>query len=250
MENSGATNSHFMCRIHKASQVQTKQFDLVSEHVSGLLHCALSMRGGGNRNTLRKMLFGIIQDKLVIHVGEPPEQYVSHRKAIFDLFLSTPLNEHGKAPLQRAACQRAVLSHFFAGDLQNEAVVEYWAPEPMSRQRVLRLYETVAIPMLLPSVCPIFPRSRWIGGELSVNFAGLLSSIHGLLTPLLLKWGAPTGLPQPVGPGATSLQTYLPGWQFVAASTSTPASDSMGDFELPNAGLDGAPATEYDPVIL
>ena len=44
------------------------------------------------------------------------------------------------------------------------------------------MYQQLAIPCLLPSVCPVFPRSRWVGGELSISWAGLLASLHGLLS--------------------------------------------------------------------
>ena len=67
----GTVNRHFVCRIHKASQIQTKQFSLVENHVSGLLHCALSMRGGGVRKTLQRMLFDVIRERLVIRLGQP-----------------------------------------------------------------------------------------------------------------------------------------------------------------------------------
>ena len=234
------TYAHFLCRIHKASQIQTKQFDLVAHHVSGLLHTALSMRGGGNRRTLRKLLLEIIEDRLNVYIGEPPEQHRAHREAIFELFLDADasLNEHCKVPAQRREVQKCVLGHFFSGDLQNEDVVEYYASKPMTKSEILKMYERVAIPMLLPTVCPVFARSRWIGGELSIDFAGLLSSIHGLLKPLLQKWGASSGL-QPQGRSTAPLEMFQPGWEFVA---SPPV--------LPNMSADdgiGPDEAEYDP---
>ena len=242
-DGAGAINAHFLCRIHKASQIQNKQFELVAHHVSGLLHSALSMRGGGNRSTLRRILLQIIADRLVVHIGDPPEQYRSHREAIFDLFLNSDasMNEHCKVPTQRREVQKCILGHFFSGDIQNQDIVEYYAPEPMPKEKILKMYERVAVPMLLPSVCPVFARSRWIGGELSIDFAGLLSSIHGLLQPMLQKWGGGSAV-QPQAPPTATLEMFQPGWEFVASPPVLPNMPA----EQPDYGV-GPDEPEYDP---
>ena len=84
-------STHFHCRVHKASQVQTKQFSHAELHVSGLLHVALSQRGGGARRALRNILHDIIKDRLNIYIGEAPDQYRAHREAVLNLNLGRNL---------------------------------------------------------------------------------------------------------------------------------------------------------------
>ena len=140
---------------------------------------------------------------------------------------------------------------FFAGDIQNEDKVEFWAKEPVPRERVLCLYKHLAIPLLLPTVCPIYPRSRWIGGECSINWAGLLCSFHNLLKPLLSQWGAPNGLPATVEaprPSAT-LHMFQVGW----GSTVVPHGPQAEELHLPepqDPGAEGwAGSAEYNPFL-
>ena len=256
-QSSSSVNSHFLCQIHKASQVQSKQFEHVERHISGLLHCALSMRGGGARNELRKMLYDVIDSKLVIHLGEPPAHFAEHRNSVLDLYLSGNYNQHGKMPQKRLALQRCVLSFFFGGDIQDESVVEFYAKEPTPRQEVLSWYKQWAIPMLLPTVCPVYPRSRWIGGECSVNWAGLLCSFHNLLKPLLMKFGAPRGFPAPAeAPSApATLHMFQSGWDGVAVPAESRPEESHGhgsDHQpgAPDPEAEGwASSVDYNPFL-
>ena len=149
-------------------------------------------------------------------------------------YLDTTWNHHGKVPLKRVDTQRCVINKFFNGDLQNHDNVEYYSVKPISKEKVLQLYRSLVIPLILPSVCPIFPRARWIGGEQSISWCGLLASLHGLLKPLLLQWGAPQGLPA------------LP--QAASVVGSAAASNAVPDAGLPEAAA-GDMEWEYDPVL-
>ena len=148
-----------------------------------------------------------------------------------------------------------MIAHFFAGDIENGSVVEYWSEVPVAKDQVLSMYQQLAIPCLLPSVCPVFPRSRWVGGELSISWAGLLASLHGLLKPLLSKWAGPTGgasrQPQPVA----TLHTFQVGWQAVTSQVSRAEDvEPHGHGQAPPTedpegflGFLGNP--EYDPML-
>ena len=150
-------------------------------------------------------------------------------------YLDTTWNHHGKVPLKRVDTQRCVINKFFNGDLQNHDNVEYYSVKPISKEKVLQLYRSLVIPLILPSVCPIFPRARWIGGEQSISWCGLLASLHGLLKPLLLQWGAPQGLPA------------LPQAASVVVGSAA-ASNAVPDAGLPEAAA-GDMEWEYDPVL-
>ncbi|CAE7686360.1 unnamed protein product [Symbiodinium sp. CCMP2592] len=254
-QSASAVNCHFLCQVHKASQVQSKQFDHCERHISGLLHCALAMRGAGTRGELRKMLFEIIESRLSIHLGEAPPQYAEHRNCVLDLYVNGKYNQHGKSPQKRLALQRCILSYFFPGNIQDENVVEFYVREPTSRQEVLSWYKQWAIPMLLPSVCPIYPRSRWIGGECSLNWAGLLCSFHNLLKPLMLKFGAPRGFPAPAEAPRTSatLHTFQSGWDCVAVPAEVrpdESHESEHQTDAPDLEAEGwANSVDYNPFL-
>ena len=140
--------------------------------------------------------------------------------------------------------QKTILAHFFRGDIDNQEVVEFWSPTPIPKTQVLRMYKRLVIPMLVPAVCPLFPRSRWIGAELCTSWAGILASLHGLLQPLLLKWGAPQGLPtRQLQRPALSLKTFADGWQTVAS-----ADAAEGPFDAHAEESAWAEPPEYDPM--
>ena len=84
---SNCINSHFLCWIHKASQIQNRQFSQTDSHVSGLLHCSLSQRGGGCRSTLRSILYQIIEERLQILLGDPPAKFTARCDAVLSLWL-------------------------------------------------------------------------------------------------------------------------------------------------------------------
>ena len=142
-QSSSSVNCHCMCKIHKASQVQSVQFRHTDVHVSGMLHCALAQRGGGHRKALRKLLMDIIEERLSIRLGDPPDSFACHREAVLDLFLSGNFNQHGKLPEKRVRIQRAILTYFFRGDLQNEQEIEFWSPRPIRRGGGLVIVQTL-----------------------------------------------------------------------------------------------------------
>jgi hypothetical protein len=63
------------------------------------------------------------------------------------------------------------LHYYFPGDIQEHDVVVFWTEEDnFDVDALLKGYEQHAIPALVPTACPTFPRSRWTGGELAVNW--------------------------------------------------------------------------------
>ena len=100
--------------------------------------------------------------------------------------------------------------------------------------------------MLVPSVCPVFPRSRWVGGELSINWCGILASFHNLLKPLLARWGGLSGVPTSgQSKPQLSLQAYLPGWNLVAAQEAQAQSGPAAA----DAAEGWADSVDYDPLL-
>ena len=179
---------HMTCDVHRASQVQSAAMKLVSGHVSGLIAAALSMHLAGSKATLRNILYDIVEARLEIKIGEPPAWFASHRKRLHDLLLGEVTDGKRKSSPLTLCWRRRVLSFFLNGDLTDMKNVTFWSPLPINRAHFLQQFKRFAIPALLSSVCPTFPRSRWHGGHLAVSWAALLQSHHGLLTPLLQKW--------------------------------------------------------------
>ena len=179
---------HMTCDVHRASQVQSAAMNLVPGHVSGLIAAALSMHLAGSKATLRKLLYEIVDSRLQIKVGQPPEWIASHRTRLYDLLLGESSDGKRKSSPLTLLWRRHVLSFFLNGDITDLKTVTFWSPFPISRSHYMQQFKHFAIPALVSSVCPTFPRSRWHGGHLAVNWAALLQCHHGLLTPLLQKW--------------------------------------------------------------
>lgn len=142
--------------------------------------------------------------------------------------------------MQRVAAQKAVLSYFFSGNIDDHETVEFWTTSPIPKPRVLQMFKNTVVPMLIPSACPVFPRSRWIGGEFSVSWAGVLSCLHNLLQPLLVKWGAPDGFAkqEPRRPALT-LKDFSEGWKDVASKLpATAGAESAAILDVDPTGWD------------
>jgi hypothetical protein len=187
----GFIKVHLPCDIHKAASSQTAQMDLAGRHISGVIAVGLVMRDGGATMRLREILFDILEEKLIICIGPPPRGYIKeHRLAIYELFLGSTLTRSEDKPsqLRLRARQRAVLNHFLVGDLEDGDSVPFWTLTETSKEDVLQQFKQHVIPALLPHAIPIFPRSRWLGGECAIDSIGLLSAHHNLFKPSILRF--------------------------------------------------------------
>ena len=200
------TGHHFLCDIHKAAQIQKCQSDLMSGTVSAMLMLAVSSRQGNALDEMKDHLKTLIYDRLDIKIGTPPGEYATYRRAVHDVFLTVDTTAATADDPKRLAKEsilkrRVVLEHLLNGDLQRHDAVEFWMPnaEWATPEQVKHVLGEWLVPALLPGLLPPFPRSRWTGADLSLNWCGLLESHHGLLRPLVQLWvGSQTHVAQAV----------------------------------------------------
>ena len=86
--------------------------------------------------------------------------------------------------------QRCIIDHFFNDDLRDGEKIIHWAEagQYTDSNHALATLIKYCVPALIPGGCPLFPRSRWFGADQALNYVGLWSSVHCLLTPLVLSW--------------------------------------------------------------
>ena len=174
--------SRFPCQVHDASRAMSWQMGLASTTITGMISAALVLSSAGSMARFRKILAEEIEAKLSLHFGQIPEGALQeHRYAVYDLFLSLNLSRATelRAYRHRRTIQRKVLDYFVAMDIQNKTSFQLCTRghvvDPGSAMRLVRQF---VIPALVPEPLKVFARHRWFGGELSVDWCGLLESHH------------------------------------------------------------------------
>ena len=186
---------HFLCDTHKSAQIQKAEFDLLSGNVSAMLMFAIATKQGNSLNEMKNILKDLIEDRLLIQVGTPPAEYTEHRRAVHDLFLApghsaVPESRRGSSASENILRRRLILEHLCNGNLQRSDKIEFWVPTAdfATQDQVVHVLQEWLVPALLPGPCPDFPRSRWTGADLALDFFGVLQSHHALLRPLIQIW--------------------------------------------------------------
>ncbi|CAE7348781.1 unnamed protein product [Symbiodinium microadriaticum] len=196
--------SRFPCQIHDTSRAMTWQMAPVSETITGMISAALVLGSAGTLAKFRQILADEIEARLKIHVGDiPGGEIEDYRLAVYNLYLSLNLARSSDKRLNRRKrlVQRKILNYFLAMDVQDETHV-------------------FIIPALVPEGLRLFPRHRWYGGELSIDWCGLLQAHHGLLKPVLLRMLGPVGVTSPIVDPSLALADepgVNEGWQALAA---------------------------------
>jgi hypothetical protein len=180
---------HLPCDVHKVSTSQGSQFELLSSHVSSMLNLGLSMTPAQSTASMRSALERLFEAKLRVIYSAPPEgDTLKHRLAVLDLFLSLQNSSAGKRALPKL--QRAIISFFLNGDIQNEISIEHYCAHGccVDHDDTLRKIKQWLVPCLLPFACPILARARWLGSDRTIDWCGLLASHHNILGDLLSLW--------------------------------------------------------------
>lgn len=244
-ENPQWLKMYSQCLLHKVASLQSAQFRLVGGHVSGLLSLSLCMQASGTTVVLRDILTRILSRKFRIRLGEPPEEFRKYQDAVHDLWLPTETDQDSYLLHAR---QRAVLSRICNGDLQQEEHMDFWTTdEDMTEEMLLPTWLKRAVAALLPHKAPFFNRSKWLGSEKCIRWAGLLLSYNNLLQPLVQEWVAatsnipanlvsnPTSAPSSSSAAAAGQQR---GWSALAdkqVSSAAGAASVQGSSQLENA---------------
>lgn len=173
---------HTTCAIHKAYSAHRALQEVDRAVVSGMLNTSLSMRSAGALACFRRGLALLLLGRLRIIKMHPPAEDTRqgrYRAAVIDRFLGP---DEGTRGLQRSVTLCRILN----GDW-SQPHVQHYCPEGCcinEAETHARLCFHV-VEALLPRAAPNFPRSRWTGANLAVNFSGLLAAVHGCLSSLL-----------------------------------------------------------------
>ena len=182
---------HTPCDVHKLGTCQKSVLSLVSSHISGMVNVGLATRLAGSTATLRAHLLAIFSERLEVSVGPP--QYEDYRKEVYDLLLedlctvysAEDKHRRAKTPLRRK--QRAILSRYLNGNLEDERIV-HWAEAPVSREAVLKEFERFVVPALVPGPCPVLNRSKFLAFESTAAWVALLTVHHNIFAPLMQRF--------------------------------------------------------------
>ena len=87
-----------------------------------------------------------------------------------------------------------ILDRFVAGSLADSSEVQFFTRDSrLSFEDAMQLMADYVIPALVPTMLATFPRHRWLGGEISIDWLGLVEAHHGLLRDVLTKLTARLG---------------------------------------------------------
>lgn len=188
LERPGWEKLHTFCSVHRVSTCTKSTLSLVDGHISGVLAIGQCLQFAGSTQTLRKLLYEIIQERLVVRYGEPTS--VKHREFIYNMFLNSDVSTIRSQRVHKylRKKQRYILNALLNGDIQQDGVVLHYCVPLRDRSAVLADIWRYAIPALVPHRCPRVNRGSFLGHEAAICWVGLIESHHGLLQPLLFKF--------------------------------------------------------------
>ena len=181
----------FGCQIHKVATSVTWGFKVAEQHMSGLIASSLFLRQAGSFAAFREHLLAEMQSNLmVIHGPAPMGMAKEFREQVYTTFLSTNLARDADIPKAqvRRAEQKAVLSRFLCGDLEDETCAQFFTGAlHATEDQITQALKNFVIPALVPGSMPTYARHRWMRGEQAVDFVGLLESHHRLFSRTILR---------------------------------------------------------------
>ena len=192
--------SQWFCDAHRIAQIQTSNSSLVPADTSGMLSTALCQRDLSALSTLRSVLREVVQERLEICYGYPPEgRAMTYREQVSEQFLPMPTalsRSRRDCKTQLRLQQRFVLGQLFNGDLESPTLYHFCTFNCCSRfEDTLSKMLKWGVWALLPHKCPKYVQSRWTGQEASITWCALLMAHHNLFEPMMLKFaGSPQGV--------------------------------------------------------
>ena len=199
---SGWMRMSTLCDIHKGSTCQGRMFDLTGPAISAVINFSLTMTPAGSLGKLQALLSDIITSRFELRIGDPPyhAEACKYKEHILDLFCNLPdsdvfpmdkeVSVSSKSKHVHKQRQRLILQHFLNGDWRDHHKVVHYAKSGTysTEDEALEYLLRYTVPALLPSNCPVFPRSRWFGADVTLDYIGLLVCVQGLFEPLVGQW--------------------------------------------------------------
>ena len=177
-------NLHLLCDVHKGAGVCTKTFDLIKDHVPGMLNAALSLRQGAAMARFRRCVGEEIQSRLAVLPGRCSPSATEHKRRVLQLFCS-----HGASLVTK----RLLLAIFPNGDWRSERIEHHVGDQDIALLDRAAIAErmTIGILVALAASSPrLYPRSRWTGADIATDNLGLMESVHRLLSTSYFRFVA------------------------------------------------------------
>jgi hypothetical protein len=180
------------CELHKAFLAQSKQFAFVPADISGTISLGMALRGSGSMEIFRKTVVAWMKRRLKVYRGAfpagPGTEAHRYREAVLSLFASS-----GPGSSTTSAKRAALLRAFVNGDLRVRGEVQHFCPPGhcRSEEDTMQVFTTFVMECLFPAALPLWPRHRWLGSDLAMDWLGLACGFHGLLdevVPVFLKY--------------------------------------------------------------
>lgn len=220
------------CDVHVAAGIQKSALALVEADVTGMIATSLCQTGAGELDRLRECLREIFLEEAVVVLEAPPQGRIQqYREEVFELFLPFPASSqrHHQDPFYKpskkasvciTAMRRYVLGSMLNSDIESPTITHHCVFGCCaSYEDTMRKLTTHVVWSLLPTKAPLLVRNKWLRQEDALNWSGLLSSFHGLLGRILLKF---TGGPQhPPAPPQKAMPIES-GWSFLADDSEHP----------------------------
>lgn len=216
----GCRRLRFHCDIHRMNTVETRTWESVNSHVSGILALAIGQRGTAKLASFRDSLAEVLKSRLDIvhnpvHLSGDAADY---RNAVMDLCLPRCVMDtrdgDGKgerwgwnededgAFLQRGVSSRmrhrTTLETYLQSDLRQRRI-KFYARGRSDEEARADFLEHVPC-ALVPAMLPIFPRHRWVGSERALREGTLLCLVHDLFTDIVADWSTQNGVAKVVAP--------------------------------------------------
>ena len=219
------------CEVHITSTIFKKTYPVyMPEHVSGLLHTALSLRSGPSLGLFRRCLAKTIERQLVIMHGSPPREATQHKQTCMEIFMSD---------CSSSLVQRVLLANLPNGDWRRRGEVEYYPPAGAAANRaaVVQMFTSGLLFALVAHKPRLWPQHRWTGADIAIDELCRLEMVHGLLSSTYALFLDHCGTEETsarvdVGPEATS----------AAETTGVPPGEGqeLGAMPAPNAAATAA----------
>ena len=172
------------CDVHKGHTSQGHQFDLQKSLISGVINVGVAMQAGGSLESLRCTLRLYFAARLRFYrhrrVAPPGSPQHDFREASLALYLDKSTAD---------ALRELTLRRMLNGDWTVRRIVEHHCNGCCENfDMTLATFQGLVTDALLPGICPIFPRSRWVGAQKTLRWCGLLCAVHGIFEEVLPVW--------------------------------------------------------------
>ncbi|CAK0822181.1 unnamed protein product, partial [Prorocentrum cordatum] len=158
----GWESLHLFCEVHVTAGIHSKTFEgLMPRTISSVIHASLSLQLSGYLNHFRKCLRHVIKSRIKLVPEGLPDDAVKYKRSVIKMFFSR-LALTGRNRDYVEVC----VPHGLVTDIDVAAVAS-----------VIENGLSFALVSAKPSV---WPRHRWTGSEIAIDFWGRLEAMHGL----------------------------------------------------------------------